>query len=138
MAINKKLIHFKEKTNFDNEVANGNINDYSIVFVQDSKDISTHGSVYKSVNWAVLGLDTFTIDGVSFQFEQGMTWESWMATDYSNSETFIFSNHAGYPSFQQSSGGLYQYICKNSKYDTLITDLIIDGQEYISINSGDK
>lgn len=55
MAINKKLIHFKNKTNFNNEVANDNILDTSIVFVQDSKEIHTHGTTYKSVNWSVLG-----------------------------------------------------------------------------------
>lgn len=33
MAINEKLIHFKNKENFDNEVANGNILDTSIVFI---------------------------------------------------------------------------------------------------------
>ena len=54
MAINKKLIHFKNKQNFDNEVANGNILDTSIVFIQDSKEISTHGTVYKTVNWSIL------------------------------------------------------------------------------------
>ena len=54
MAINKKLIHFKKKEDFDNEVANKNILDHSIVFIQDSKEISTHGTVYKSVNWNIL------------------------------------------------------------------------------------
>ena len=54
MAINKKLIHFKNKENFNTEVANGNILDNSIVFIQDSKEISTHGTVYKTVNWSVL------------------------------------------------------------------------------------
>lgn len=53
MAINKKLIHFKNKENFDSEVANGNILDNSIVFIQDSKEISTHDTVYKTVNWSV-------------------------------------------------------------------------------------
>lgn len=55
MAINKKLIHFENKQNFDNEVANGNILNHSIVFIQDSKEISTHGTVYKTVNWSYLG-----------------------------------------------------------------------------------
>lgn len=54
MAINKRLIHFKNKENFDTEVANGNILDTSIVFIQDTKEISTHGTVYKTVNWSVL------------------------------------------------------------------------------------
>ena len=54
MAINKKLIHFKSKENFEKEVANENILDTSICFIQDSKEISTHGTVYKSVNWSIL------------------------------------------------------------------------------------
>ena len=54
MAINKKLIHFKSKTNFDEQSRQGNILDNSIVFIQDSKEISTHGTIYKSVNWSVL------------------------------------------------------------------------------------
>ena len=54
MAINKKLIYFYNKKDFENEVANGNILDHSIVFIQDSKEISTRGEVYKSINWSVL------------------------------------------------------------------------------------
>ena len=56
MAINKKLIHFKSRDNFDREVANENILDTSICFIQDSKEISTHGTLYKTVNWSVLDL----------------------------------------------------------------------------------
>ena len=54
MAINKKLIHFKSKENFEREVANENILNTSICFIQDSKEISTHGTIYKSVNWSIL------------------------------------------------------------------------------------
>ena len=46
MAINKKLIHFKNKTDFDREVANGNILNTSIIFIQDTKEIWTHGTLY--------------------------------------------------------------------------------------------
>ena len=54
MAINKKLIHFNSKENFDNKVASNEILDTSIVFIKDSKEIYTHGNLYKSVNWSVL------------------------------------------------------------------------------------
>ena len=52
MAINKKLIHFKSKQKFNEELANGNILETSIVFIQDSKEIYTHGTLYdgKSVD----------------------------------------------------------------------------------------
>ena len=54
MAINKKLIHFNEKSEFDKRLANNEILDTSIVFIKDSKEIYTHGNLYKSVNWSVL------------------------------------------------------------------------------------
>lgn len=46
MAINKKLIHFKNKQNFEREVANNNILDTSICFIQDSKEIYTPGTMH--------------------------------------------------------------------------------------------
>lgn len=83
MAINKKLIHFKTKDNFDKEVANGNILDTSIIFIQDTKEISTHGSVYSSVNWGVIDENTDTtantevVDVLSATFPaDGLTAES--------------------------------------------------------------
>ena len=54
MAIKKKLIHFRKKENFLKEEGNGNLLDSSIVFIQDSKEIVTHGTVYKTVNWGIL------------------------------------------------------------------------------------
>ena len=39
MAINKKLIHFKNKEKFNTELANNNILDTSICFIQDTKEI---------------------------------------------------------------------------------------------------
>ena len=46
MAINKKLIHFKTKQKFNEELANGNILETSIVFIQDTTEIYTHGQLY--------------------------------------------------------------------------------------------
>lgn len=57
MAINKKLIHFKKKESFDTEVANNNILDNSIVFINDSREISTHKSLYKTVYWNTVDAD---------------------------------------------------------------------------------
>ena len=73
MAIENKLIHFKKKENFDNEVANGNILDHSIVFIQDSKEISTHGTVYKTVNWSVLEKYKW----VDLGLPSGILWAAW-------------------------------------------------------------
>ena len=46
MAINKKLIHFKTRQKFDEELAKGNILDTSIVFIQDTTEIYTHKQFY--------------------------------------------------------------------------------------------
>ena len=79
MPIDKKFIRFREKSNFlsqENGVNNnyetpsdsegnvavyGNLKGNSIVFIEDSKEIWTHGNLYKSVNWSVLGKVSKTI-----------------------------------------------------------------------------
>jgi hypothetical protein len=98
MAINKKLIHFKNKENFDSEVANGNILDNSIVFIQDSKEISTHGTVYKSVNWSVLEAFIFYIDDLEFRFDPGMNFYDFINSEYNNDDNpygYIILGEAG-------------------------------------------
>ena len=46
MAINKKLIHFKTRAAFEIQLAEKNILDTSIVFIQDANLIWTHGTYY--------------------------------------------------------------------------------------------
>ena len=46
MALNKKLIHFKKREFFDRELANGNVLENSICFIQDETMIYTHGTFY--------------------------------------------------------------------------------------------
>ena len=46
MAINKKLIHFKTRAAFEIQLADNNILDTSIVFIQDANLIWTHGTYY--------------------------------------------------------------------------------------------
>lgn len=46
MAINKRFIHFKNKETFENQLNEGNILSTSICFIQDTKEIYTHGTLY--------------------------------------------------------------------------------------------
>lgn len=74
MAIDKKLIHFKTWNKFIEQIGGeanittptsgkeedgtalyGQIKGTSIVFIKDVGKIWTHGNLYKSVNWDVLG-----------------------------------------------------------------------------------
>lgn len=54
--INKKLIHFNNKSTFDQKVKDGEILDTSIVFVKDSNIIHTHGEDYQFIEWSVIGV----------------------------------------------------------------------------------
>ena len=140
MAINKKLIHFKNKENFDSEVANGNILDNSIVFIQDTKEISTHGTLYKTVNWSVLeeteepvtpNLITFTLTQTTYNetvtktAEEGMTWEEWVNSNY---DTYGAFNSRVYISYNQVLCESYN-ICLGNTH-VLPTDIIQEGAAY--------
>lgn len=46
MAIDKKLIHFAKASNFATQLANGNINNTSIIFIDDTQQIWTHGKYF--------------------------------------------------------------------------------------------
>lgn len=43
MAINKKLINFATRANFDEQFANNQIDSKSIVFINDTQEMWTHG-----------------------------------------------------------------------------------------------
>lgn len=105
MAINKKLIHFNKKEDFNKEVANGNILDKSIVFIKDTKEIYTHGTIYGGnssndgidIEWSVLE-DSILSDGVYAVTSTGELVDYKTTDDYENvaiiagSNKFIISN----------------------------------------------
>lgn len=47
-------IHVQKKEDFDRESASGNIPESGLVFIQDSKEMSTHSSLYSMVSWTVI------------------------------------------------------------------------------------
>lgn len=49
MAIKKKLVCFKKQANFDQKLQEGEISDYSIVFIKDTQRIWTHGVYFSSL-----------------------------------------------------------------------------------------
>ena len=105
MAINKKLIHFNKKEDFEREVANGNILDRSIVFIKDTKEIYTHGTIYGGnssnggvdIEWSVIE-DSILSDGVYAVTSTGKLVDYKTTDDYENvaivagSNKFIISN----------------------------------------------
>ena len=56
-TINKKLVFFENKKDFEERNLAGDILDTSIVFVKDSNEIYTHGTEYQWVKWSTLELD---------------------------------------------------------------------------------
>lgn len=141
MAIDKKLIHFKSKDNFLNalngteptagseatgDALYGQIKGSSIVFIQDTNEIWTHGTLYKSVNWSVLEpqLITFIIDDVEYESEEGMTWGEWVESEYNTNYCSIDNGYV--------SRGHYGFISSTSDVLTTVPDtkIIIEGEQY--------
>lgn len=52
MQINKKFIRFENKEDFESQKEN--IQETSIVFIEDSNEIWTHDTSYKWIGWSVL------------------------------------------------------------------------------------
>lgn len=112
MAINKKLIHFKNKEDFDREVANGNILDHSIVFVKDSKEIYTHGTSYGSIKWSIIKpLNIFTVEGYEeeFTFEEGMTWGEFCESEYNTLGWTAYADQVETYSYSNGSDDFFGY-----------------------------
>lgn len=85
MAIDKKLIHFTSKEKFisqgvgseenistptdgseeNRNAVYGQLKGTSIAFIKDSKEIWTHGNLYKSVNWSTIDSTTPIINNQS-------------------------------------------------------------------------
>ena len=142
MPIDKKLIRFKTKANFlsqangvnnkpseptsgseaDGTAVYGNLRGSSIVFIEDSKEIWTHGNLYKSANWSVLKLSvnliTFTIESIPYQAEEGMTWGEWVNSKY-NVDKYYWKNG----DLRSPSSGVLN-VCDASLQSISATDII--------------
>ena len=69
-------------------------------------------------------LISFTISGISYQAEEGMTWRDWAGSSYDTLGCFVDST--GYVLFH--NGG---YVVSNNDYTYVVsTDVIIDGGDY--------
>lgn len=72
------------------------INKNKIFFAGISKGISeryTEGVIVEDIeSEGATSLITFTIDGTSYQAEQGMTWAQWVASDYNTGGCVVKSN----------------------------------------------
>lgn len=147
MAINKKLIHFKRKTSFENETANDNILDTSICFIQDSKEISTHGTIYKTVNWSILKPELY--QWVDLGLPSGTLWAdrnvgatkpedyglyfAWGETEGYTSSTdakeFVWDD------YKFSINGSISNFSKYNSTDDLKTLDLVDDAAYVSDNT---
>lgn len=75
-------------------------------------------------------LISFTIDGTSYQAQEGMTWEQWVASSYNTGGFKVVSNYGNY--YPATSTGVY---LKNPEgYIALSTAVIISGGAYTALN----
>ena len=158
MAIDKKLIRFKTKENFmsangvngnvdtptsgkeeDGTATYGQIRGTSIVFIEDSKEIWTHGNLYKSANWSVLTspIISFSVKGVGeYTALKGMTWYEWCMSEY-NTRGFWTCDYTDtlcsvdFDSVEDSFGGEWKYLLYNDLsvvqgHESIIADYTYD------------
>lgn len=81
-------------------------------------------------------LITFTIDGVQYQAEEGMTWEEWINSEY-NANNLIYINDIGICKTSDGNGQLTRYTLYTNDYVWVSqNDYIIDNKSYIFIADG--
>ena len=114
--VDSTLVHFKTKENFKRE--KGNIQDTSIAFIKDSKQISTHDTIYNFVNWNVLDDNIVEVPSkyefVDLGLPSGTKWASCNVGATSPEESGLFfqwGDTKGYKvtlgELQDESQGLY-------------------------------
>lgn len=83
-----------------------------------------NGALYVLEN----NLITFTIDGTSYEAEDGMTWGEWCNSEYNTSG---FGQYGPLQEHVSTSERADYYICLNSTY-MLFSNTIVEGTEYVT------
>lgn len=99
------------------------------------KELET--KIDKYHEWSILDVSTFSINGTSYEFEEGMTWRDWIYSDYYQ-EAVLTLNIGSTETIQQQlenvSGNVTLYNTAGLQYSPSINsdDLIISNQAYIT------
>ena len=103
------------------------INTYNGVVNKDSKEfIYMRPFALLNNNGGGTNLITFTIDGVQFQAEEGMTWEEWVNSEYNTGYSILSGLVLSY------SGARVQ----KDNIDVLVTDILINNMSYNTVGVG--
>ena len=131
------FIYAKTKTLFQDQLLQGNILHNAVVFIEDTKEIWTHGTYFPSYEnkWSVIEStsSTFTViryidsSMQEFEFEEGMTWADFCNSEY-NTEGWYISD-SKIVTYANSFGSISQiYFLSEDEYgsyplnaDSLIT-----------------
>ena len=110
MAINKKLIHFKTRAAFEIQLAEHNILDTSIVFIQDANLIWTHGTYY-----CLPSDDVVISNGIEPDKDQDL----WIDTSDNTTATFI----------EEAPIDGKRYVRKNSTWVAILNEVYVGETE---------
>ena len=81
-------------------------------------------------------LITFTIDGVQYQAEEGMTWEEWINSEY-NANNLIYINDIGICKTSDGNGQLTRYTLYTNDYVWVSkNDYIVNNKSYVFMGVG--
>ena len=104
MAINKKLIHFQNKSTFNAQLKAGNLKDTSIVFIKDTQEIWTHGQLY-SKNELQEALQNLSNNGIILVVKQFLMFSLYeIIIQYEEYKVFFIPCDTARPGFRLRNG----------------------------------
>lgn len=99
----------------------------------ESYDVYVDGELYENTTGGVT-LISFTIDGTTYQAEEGMTWGQWVASSYNTDEYIVLSLGGVGPSTGTYAG---YNVCYRATWGSSVGESIVieEGHEYYLISN---
>ena len=102
----------------------------------DSYDVYVDDELYENVTGDTVTLISFTIDGTTYQAEDGMTWNEWCNSSYNTVSASIDGTaNVRVPSSHPGDVGGYRYIAYNNTYEVQ-SNVIVADKAYVLLSSG--
>ena len=97
----------------------------------------TDGIVMKPYVEPEKELITFTIDGVQYQAEEGMTWDEWAVSEYDANNLIYIDDSYGICKTPDGNGQMSQYILYTNNYVQVSkNDYIVNNKSYVFMGVG--
>ena len=76
---------------------------------------------------------SFTVEGTTYQAEEGMTWQQWVDSDYNTKGAYMLSTSSGNAVFWESINGIDFYAVANGDTQVTTDDVITQDYAYTTV-----